>query len=886
MKTDTPTCRWPSHNRHYDEKQLSPSCPSEQVARLLQREAGVFRCPPLVAVVSLMLAVAPWEVVKESLGWVISGIVAIGAAVGTVKHWKTLIEWIREGKWVPKAVQEIVTARSTEFSNQLLEKPGRTTVRFTLFIRFGVLIGFFSTHSLRLFSNQQVLASDGVLWKATTWNVAIFSLQAFICTLLAFMVSLKSFEAARIIDSLDPALTPDQMEKKRLSGREILFGVALLDVVIMFFAGLWPAEIVSDAHLGYFVAAASAWQLPKIRDVILLFSLILLGLIGRWLIVGSICTSPLIPLVSGVDYPQSYPWLNTLVLNVLPKVFIWGFLAFLCVVLISTRKSSEARHVVAVKNETMFRGLAEALPFDVFVKNQDFTYEYVNQQMLEKLKKFPQNADLVCERVPDKEKNCIQGRSDKDLGIAPEVADIFNKADKRVIENKETLDREIEPDFVLGPGDLVGDYPKVRTRKVQLKDRNGSPLGLVGFCEDAMILQNAMIYDAIMDFRRHYFFQKDRNGIFTWASEHFWEDAGKPNRKDRGNVTDADIYSKELAKAYRDADELLIAETEKLDPEKRRLHFTETEEWHRFADGREQRVMVRKKPILDPQGNVTGVQGCFCKIEDSTARRALMERALGVLFPELALRLRHVLKRLPGAAGKIANGMPAKPYPNGKALRGSNPRGSVFDGYLGEFDFILWYLEVLTPAVQLVNLDEWQLEQIEKEAKDLCWKPDKPLNVQRLQDLGKRLRDWRGCPFELRVEKQKGVDSAKVDNRWVFAIATIYWINAAQAAGDMNDSGFWVSHPSRKGCEKEPIVLEISMLDSSLLIEVSGRGEAIPKSKTPKDLSRPRLQGDRTMGIGLEIVWRIAQISGGSANCQPWPGGNGSIFTFQCPVSP
>ncbi len=37
------------------------------------------------------------------------------------------------------------------------------------------------------------------------------------------------------------------------------------------------------------------------------------------------------------------------------------------------------------------------------------------------------------------------------------------------------------------------------------------------------------------------------------------------------------------------------------------------------------------------------------------------------------------------------------------------------------------------------------------------------------------------------------------------------------------------------------------------------------------------------MGIGFEIVWRIATISGGVADCKPWQENKGSTVTFECP---
>ncbi len=801
--------------------------------------------------------------------------------VGAVGHLKKLFAWIHEKiltrlwKLIPGWLKQGIIQQAKSLSEQLLEQPVFSTAVCTLAIRVTVILGFAFQHSLRLLSHRHVLEEENLLWNDSPWNVAIFIAIGACCLTMVLFSVIKSFVVAKIIDK------PGATHEERLEGRHKLFKVALLDVLTIFIAGLWPASIVAEVHLGYFVAAAAAWQFHGKKQVLLLFGAILLALLGRWAIVGWLHEGLLLQYISGTDYSSKYPWVNVLLLNVAPKLGFWAFLGILCLIFLQTRVASEER----MKNESIFRALAEALPFEVFVKNMQGRYDYASEKMLHRLRTIPGNEFLGCARVPDHSINCIHGKSDLELKIDPVLAESFGAADKKILENGEKKYQGFEPDFLLKAEDLVGEYPEVWTTKVPLLDRNGICIGLVGYCDEAENVRNAKVYEAIMKCSPHYFFEKNRDSKFTWANSLFWRSAGISDPRARGAVYDKDLYPKH-ADDYRKVDLELMKRAEEVTSHEDKLKVDyENEEQHQFKGKREERVKVFKKPIFDKEMNVVGVQGCFYEVQGSVARRAMMERAIRDIFPELYREILAALGPIVAAQedSEDRNSQDIELEAEFREGKQAIQPGPTRQRYLR---FLFNYLENLTRAVRLINLSQLQIDRMEHDMPELAWKSADFFDPKTVKTLGETLMRWpRHARFEFKLRipdgQEKDVKTAKVDNGWVYVICGVFWINAAKAIAE-NDG----TEKRVKGQPREAIILDLRMKGKALCIAVTNNRGGIGEEIThPRDLSCPWIKGGQTMGIGLEIVCRIAEISGGDVSCEKTPGEDGAIFSFECPVA-
>ncbi len=139
-------------------------------------------------------------------------------------------------------------------------------------------------------------------------------------------------------------------------------------------------------------------------------------------------------------------------------------------------------------------------------------------------------------------------------------------------------------------------------------------------------------YISLIDSLPVHVIRKDRQGRFTFASSSFCDLVGKPLDEIRGQ-TDLDLYERHLAEKYRQDDQRVMESKTKF----------EAVEAHDLPDGRRIYVQVIKSPILDPKGNVVGVQILFWDVTDrekaeielresETRKRAIFEAAMDCII--------------------------------------------------------------------------------------------------------------------------------------------------------------------------------------------------------------------------------------------------------------
>jgi two-component system, sensor histidine kinase and response regulator len=106
-------------------------------------------------------------------------------------------------------------------------------------------------------------------------------------------------------------------------------------------------------------------------------------------------------------------------------------------------------------------------------------------------------------------------------------------------------------------------------------------------------------------------FRKDRLGRFTFANSRFCETLKRSCEEVIGK-TDFDLFPPELAAKYQQDDRRVLEQRE----------LFKTIEQHRDADGNTLFVQVIKSPLVDPSGELAGVQGIFW---DETERYKIQE---------------------------------------------------------------------------------------------------------------------------------------------------------------------------------------------------------------------------------------------------------------------
>jgi PAS domain S-box-containing protein len=134
-------------------------------------------------------------------------------------------------------------------------------------------------------------------------------------------------------------------------------------------------------------------------------------------------------------------------------------------------------------------------------------------------------------------------------------------------------------------------------------------------------------------------FHKDTDSTYVSCNENYAKDFGITPDQIKGK-TDYDLFAKELAKRYVEADRNIIKSGKIMDIEEKYL-----------VDGQEEWVQTIKTPIKDRKGNVTGVLGVFWNItERKRSQDALRRREIELQFKKNSLEeantaLRVLLKQ-------------------------------------------------------------------------------------------------------------------------------------------------------------------------------------------------------------------------------------------------
>ncbi len=268
---------------------------------------------------------------------------------------------------------------------------------------------------------------------------------------------------------------------------------------------------------------------------------------------------------------------------------------------ISDRKEAEE---ALRNNELLYHSLVDALPQNIFRKDREGRFTFVNQLFCQTLKR----------RLDE-----ILGKTDYEF-FTRELAERYRADDRRVMETEVGIDQTEEH---IRP-DLSRIY--VHVIKTPLKDASGQVIGVQGIFWDeterhrmeAKLAYERDLLRALLDNVPDAIYFKDRKSRFLRASRSLAQKFGVGDPEKLVGKTDFDFFTTEHAKPAYDDEQRIIATGQPI------LGVTERETW---PDGRETWALTAKLPFRDEAGRIIGTFGVSKDVTDLIRVERELERA-------------------------------------------------------------------------------------------------------------------------------------------------------------------------------------------------------------------------------------------------------------------
>lgn len=268
---------------------------------------------------------------------------------------------------------------------------------------------------------------------------------------------------------------------------------------------------------------------------------------------------------------------------------------------ISDRKEAEE---ALRNNELLYHSLVDALPQNIFRKDVEGRFTFVNQLFCQTVKR----------RVED-----ILGKTDYDF-FTPELAERYRSDDRHVMETEVGIDQTEEH--------IRPDQSKIYVHviKTPLKDASGAVIGVQGIFWDeterhrmeAKLAYERDLLRALLNNVPDAIYFKDRNSRFLRASRSLAQKFGVNDPEKLVGKSDFDFFTVEHAKPAYDDEQRIIATGQPI------LGFTERETW---PDGRETWALTAKLPFRDEAGRIIGTFGVSKDVTELIRVERELERA-------------------------------------------------------------------------------------------------------------------------------------------------------------------------------------------------------------------------------------------------------------------
>jgi PAS domain S-box-containing protein len=268
---------------------------------------------------------------------------------------------------------------------------------------------------------------------------------------------------------------------------------------------------------------------------------------------------------------------------------------------ITDRKLAEA---ALLDSEALYHSLVECLPQNIFRKDLEGRFTFVNRLFCQTLGRPPE---------------AILGRTDFDF-FPKHLAEKYQADDRRVVqtlEGEDTIEEHVRPD---------GAKIYVHVLKTPLYDAQGSVIGVQGIFWDVTErrrIEESLAYErdllqALLDNLPDAIYFKDEQSRFVRCSRAMIQRFGLKDQAEIVGHTDFDFFGEEHARLAFQDEQRIIRTGQPI------IGFTEKETW---PDGRVTWVLSSKLPYRDRQGKIVGTFGVSKDITDLIAAEQNLEKA-------------------------------------------------------------------------------------------------------------------------------------------------------------------------------------------------------------------------------------------------------------------
>ncbi len=388
---------------------------------------------------------------------------------------------------------------------------------------------------------------------------------------------------------------------------------------------------------------------------------------------------------------------------------------------ITERKAAEE----ALRNsELLYHSLVESLPQNIFRKDREGRFTFVNQ--------------VFCQTIKHPREH-ILGRTDADF-FPPEKAAAYRADDLRVMNTGrplEKIEEHVKPD---------GTTLYVHVIKTPLKDAAGRVIGVQGIFWDeteryrmeADLAYERDLLRALLDTVPDAIYFKDLHSRFIRASRALAEKFGVADPQELRGKTDFHFFTSEHALPAYEDEQRIIRTGEPV------LNKTERESW---PDGRETWVRTSKIPYRNRSGRIIGTLGISKDITDLIRAERNLEKARDdalqaarlkeAILANMSHQLRTPLHSILGTADLLLRSpLTAEQHPLARQIRdGAETLLGVIENLLDQARLAAGQVRLEHLAFDLHEQAEGTVELLAltagtKELELACWiHPDVPRTV-------------------------------------------------------------------------------------------------------------------------------------------------------------
>lgn len=367
---------------------------------------------------------------------------------------------------------------------------------------------------------------------------------------------------------------------------DIFFLPSLIDLGFVIIVGILLPGHFTEVHLGFLVAFAASWLFKSPSRIGILWAVSAIGLVAHWWLAWYL--------------PNSADNWRIFCTQTIPRVLFWFAVAAFMVITRIVRRNQEEQAL-------FFSALAESLPFDVFVKDNERRFLYANEKLLKKLSCACGFSPDLCE---------VQSKTDSELGIDASRSAAYEEIDTRILNGEILKFHDFEKSYDSNVESLI------ETIKVPIIGINGSPVYILGLCSNTVEDDEEWFFRNMVAVQQnHCFFVVENESGVRWVNESYLDWIKKDSVEQIKGKSHADLFDDPWAAQYSIDDKVVLQGSD-----------INREEWNKPKNGILRRVQVVKKPVIDYTGEIIGVRGYFVNVHRSYLRKICRDYILKCMF--------------------------------------------------------------------------------------------------------------------------------------------------------------------------------------------------------------------------------------------------------------